>query len=518
MDGVAWKRQLHAQHGTKLIETYSHQRLGGTLLTELDRKLKDAGVKFDPIPPANMFKKLAELGAIDRFTKLVAAVLHHFKSNLHTIESLQSRVTASSDVKRNAAFLRIFQAVFAEYQARLRSAGQVDFDDMVATATQYVEAGRYRSAFAHILVDEFQDISNGRARLLKALLRQNADARLFCVGDDWQAIYRFSGSDISLMRNFEREFGHSELHRLDRTFRYNNQINDLSSKFILKNPKQIPKSLKPGSSTDSACVWIHRTESRNEEVVYGILQDLAKQSRGERISILMLGRYNHLEPVGLKELMREFPRISIKFLTVHRSKGLEADYVILLGLESGRFGFPSEIEDDPILDLVLTEPEDFPAAEERRLFYVGITRAKRAVHLIAPPVRTSAFVQELVSDGYNVAVNGKAEVVQMACPLCETGIIVPRKANRESYVCSHSPYCSYTPPRCPKCKQGFMLGAGHGAAPRCTNPGCGNLGQWCPRCKAGLQVLRKGPYGPFWGCTRYPDCEHKARVPKSISR
>src|ERR1019366_4078913 len=165
----------------------------------------------------------------------------------------------------NAAFLRIFEAVFAAYQARLRSSGQVDFDDMIATATQYVEAGQYRSAFAYILVDEFQDISNGRARLLKALSRQNAGARLFCVGDDWQAIYRFAGSDISLMRNFKREFGHSDLHCLDRTFRYNNQINDLSSKFILKNPKQIPKSLTPNCSTISPCIWIHRIESLSEE-------------------------------------------------------------------------------------------------------------------------------------------------------------------------------------------------------------------------------------------------------------
>src|ERR1035437_8245281 len=97
--------------------------------------------------------------------------------------------------------------------------------------------------------------------------------RLFCVGDDWQAIYRFAGSDISLMRNFAREFGYTDLHRLDRTFRYNNQINDLSSKFILKNPKQIPKSLTPNSSSDTVCVWIHRTKSPSDEVVHGILED-----------------------------------------------------------------------------------------------------------------------------------------------------------------------------------------------------------------------------------------------------
>lgn len=518
LEGVKWKRQLHAQQGTTLIETYSHQRLDGTLLAELEKKLKAAGVKFNPIPPAHMFKKLAELGAVDRFTGLLATVLHHFKSNLHTIESLQARVTASSDPKRNAAFLRLFEAVFDEYQAQLSRAGEVDFDDMIAKATRFVEAGQYQSTFEYILVDEFQDISVGRARLLKALLRQRADARLFCVGDDWQAIYRFAGSDISLLRNFERDFGHSDMHRLDRTFRYNNQINDLSSKFILKNPKQIPKVVTPNSSTDSTCVWIHRTESTNDQVVRGILNDMARQGRGEKLSVLLLGRYRHLEPAALSELKRDFPRLSISYLTFHRSKGLEADYVIILGLEAGRFGFPSEVEDDPILDLVLTEPEEFPDAEERRLFYVGVTRARRAVHLIAPSVRTSAFVLELLSDGYNVAINGKAGVVQIVCPLCKTGIISARKTNREFYVCSHSPFCKYSPPRCPKCKEGFMLSADHGATPRCTNLRCGNVGKLCPTCKLGLQVLRKGPYGSFLGCTRYPDCGYKARIAKSFSR
>jgi DNA helicase-4 len=368
LEGVKWKRELHTQQRTTLIETYSHQHLDGTLLTELERKLKSAGVKFNPIIPASMFKKLGELGVIDRFTGLLATVLHHFKSNLHTLQSVQARVKASSDGPRIAAFLRIFEAVFAEYQARLRSTGQVDFDDMIVKATGYVEAGQYRSTFNYILVDEFQDISKGRARLVKALLHQKANSGLFGVGDDWQAIYRFAGSDISLMRNFESEFGHSDLHRLDRTFRYNNQINDLSSKFILKNPKQIPKSVTPNSSTDSVCVWIHRTESPSEEIVHGILNEVAEDAQGKKVSVLMLGRYNHLAPAGLNALVREFPRLSIKYLTIHRSKGLEADYVIILGLEAGKFGFPSEIVDDPILDLVMSEPEEFPDAEERRLF------------------------------------------------------------------------------------------------------------------------------------------------------
>lgn len=239
-----------------------------------------------------MFEKLAGLGTLDKFTGLLATFLNHFKSNLHTVEGLRARKTECKDPARFEAFLAIFHSVCNEYQRRLSEAGEVDFNDMVAKATRHVESGKYRSPFQYVLVDEFQDISIGRARLVKALKHQDPSTRLCCVGDDWQAIYRFAGSDIAIMRHFEQEFGHSVVVQLDRTFRYNNQINDLSSKFVLKNPKQIRKQLTPHTHTTEKCIRVHRAYARKAKVELPSLGEY-ERLRGQKIVPL-----TKLEPAG----------------------------------------------------------------------------------------------------------------------------------------------------------------------------------------------------------------------------
>ncbi|MTV28710.1 AAA family ATPase, partial [Nitriliruptoraceae bacterium ZYF776] len=138
-------------------------------------------------------------------------------------------------------------------------------------ATGHVEAGRYRSPYRHILVDEFQDISLGRARLIKALKRQHPDARLFAVGDDWQSIYRFAGSDIHIMRNFGREFGGTfagtkDVHctiDLGRTFRSVDKIALSAQKFVLRNPAQITKTVVPAGTTDQPAIRVVWTRKDN---------------------------------------------------------------------------------------------------------------------------------------------------------------------------------------------------------------------------------------------------------------
>ncbi|HXI71510.1 MAG TPA: UvrD-helicase domain-containing protein [Verrucomicrobiae bacterium] len=515
--GVAWKRELHSTNKTILIETFSYQKANGLLLATLEKKLKAASVKFNPLSPVQMFEKLADLGTLDKFTVLLATFLNHFKSNLHTVEGLRARKTECKDPARFEAFLAVFQSVYTEYQRRLSEAGEVDFNDMVAKATRYVESGKYRSPFQYILVDEFQDISIGRARLVKALKHQDPNTRLCCVGDDWQAIYRFAGSDIAIMRHFEQEFGHSVVVQLDRTFRYNNQINDLSSAFVLKNPKQIHKQLTPHTNTKAKCISVHWVNNSVDEILQKVVQGLAEKAQGKAFSVLLLGRYKHEAPNCLKQLAKEFGNLKIEFLTIHRSKGLEADFVIILGLRTGRLGFPSEVSDDPLLDWVLSEPESFPEAEERRLFYVALTRAKSEIHLLADLFSQSAFVKEILSADYKISDGGETVVQQYRCPTCETGIIVSRATKTKSvyHLCSHAPYCEFRPPRCSACNEGVLLRSVNSKSPECRNPRCKERAEICPKCKQGVQMKRTGPFGDFVGCSRFPECEFKARIVSS---
>lgn len=404
LEGMDWKREVHKAHGTTLIETFSYENVEGRLLSALQTKLAPF-VKTRPIPPAIVFERLTQLGQVDSFTQTLGVFLRHFKSCGLAIEQCEERADRSSGSLRGRAFLKIFGLVHEAYQERLGA--RIDFEDMIGRATEHVKQGRYRSAYRHLLVDEFQDISDGRAALLLALKAQHADVRIFAVGDDWQSIYRFAGSDLHLMRNFGEEFGgtfagtpgaHSVVD-LGRTFRNVDHIALAARRFVLQNPQQIEKQIIPATTTGTAAIKLVEYKRAIElDALRTALDAISAASRDSRTSVMLLGRYRFVEPSNLAELSPQYPRLDIRFMTVHRSKGLEADHIIILRAASGRMGFPSEIIDDTLLDLVLPEPETFNHAEERRLFYVAMTRARHSVTIMVDRDNPSPFATELMDD------------------------------------------------------------------------------------------------------------------------
>ncbi|MYG82022.1 MAG: hypothetical protein F4187_09805, partial [Gemmatimonadetes bacterium] len=197
--------------------------------------------------------------------------------------------------------------------------------------------------------------------------------------------------------------------------------------------------------------------------------------------------------------------------TVHSAKGREADYVVVLDLKDERRGFPSQFEDDPLLDLVAPPMEAHEFAEERRLFYVALTRARHGVYLIADPLRPSPFVTELLEhSGTDLRLVGDVAVSpreMVRCPRCEGGRLIQARRG-QSLRCSLAPHCDYFASRC-ACGAGHIL-VGDDFGVRCTNAGCHAAPEHCPRCYSGVLVERHGPYGPFWGCSRFgadPSCD-----------
>ena len=246
-----WKLELHAKYGTTLIETFSHEQAARQLTERLAGKLRAHGVALNPIPRDEMFAVLNEQGRRVPFTRLVATFLQHVKSARLSIKALEGRASGKRDGGRSEAFLRVFRPIFERYEEQLADAGEIDFHDMINRATDHVSAGRYRNPFGYILVDEFQDISPGRAALLKALLNQSLGAQLFAVGDDWQAIFRFAGSDIAVMRGFEERFGVGTRTDLETTFRCSDGLSDVATRFVLGNPDRTSPSCE-GSRSASA--------------------------------------------------------------------------------------------------------------------------------------------------------------------------------------------------------------------------------------------------------------------------
>ena len=187
---------------------------------------------------------------------------------------------------------------------------------------------------------------------------------------------------------------------------------------------------------------------------------------------------------------------------MHTAKGLEADYVVVLGVCAGRYGFPTEVTDDPLLDLVLTAPEEHPNAEERRLFYVALTRAKRRACLLEEGGSRSPFVEELLQGG-GIQTFGSPNATDANCTECKKGHLVQRanESGGRFYGCSNYPYCGHTQPACPECGQGLPVREGDTAICR----ECGHSVQGCPQCDGWLQP-QAGQYGPFLGCSNWPAC------------
>src|SRR5262245_12600777 len=291
--GMQWKRELHARYQTRLIETYSYEKKEGSLLDNLRAKLIAAGVALRERPWGEVFSLLDELGRVDSLTKLVTTFTRHFKSSGLSFADLRARAREARNADRAAAYVDVFESIFEQYQSALRERDEIDFEDMILRATEHVESGRYRSPYSYILVDEFQDISRSRARLVRALLTQNPAAQLFAVGDDWQSIYRFAGADVSIMREFGEYFGTTERSDPGETFRCADRVCDVATRFVTQNPDQLRKSVTSERRGPSARVHIgFAGEDGGDAVVREALAAIAQGvDESARTSVLVLGRY-----------------------------------------------------------------------------------------------------------------------------------------------------------------------------------------------------------------------------------
>jgi len=647
VEDMEWKRSIHVDNKTALFETYSWQQKEGVLQKNLRDGLSKAGVKLNPIPVEELLLKLRDNNMLSRLNSLLIPFLHHVRSSRLSSHELNGRTKKSSDLLRSVLFLEVFDAVHDRYKKRLKADGTVDFHDLVNQATDHLSKAQWTSSYRYILVDEFQDISAGRMELLKALKRPSL--AFFLVGDDWQSIYRFAGSDVSLIRRCDDYLGFFRELALSLTFRFGPGLMGPSTKFIRSNPNQTqrelrpaqgqqdhgitvvggtepsqglqkalkdiesrvkssvarerlaklretyPMAYKPWSAVDderlqamhAAGSSINEMTETFERAPSAIHKRLAKfglkpnnaadslvpapestsdTSSSEAMAstaeadtkaalttttVLVLGRYNH----SIKSLSSSGP-LQVEFSTVHSAKGKEADYVIVLDLRDVRYGFPSQIGDDPLMELVFPDEGRYPFAEERRLFYVALTRARTGAYLVTDAMHPSAFVTELLDLSTTCANCGteldpdvrhcsscgtavspemssafalrkigwrvQAKSLRPPCPLCKTGRIIPSYFGAfRGHIpitgwCSNSPYCKYRPPNCPRCSQGYLIVKSDTA--HCTNDTCGHRARSCPKCKIGVLLERNGMYGKFWGCSEYSSRKFRARPPCDFTR
>lgn len=519
-----WKRELHRANGTRLYETYSSDFPSGRWERKLEDLCEELGYEPDHMSPEEILDHLKEQGRVLQASKLISQFLTLFKESegdTGTIrDSLEDR---GGDCERNTVFLDLFETVFEAYQAELKQTDSIDFPDMIAIAREHVRAGRFESPWTHIIIDEFQDISRGRASLVQALQESRPHTRVFAVGDDWQSILRFTGSDVAVMaRDFSALFGCTRRVDLDQTFRYGTSLLDSSSQFISKNPDQLTKDLRAAGPATRPGIRViqyglggeHKDDAlpkTEAEALQAVLGELNSEHRsGETVDVLLLGRYRHNRDV-LSDV--QVPAgIQLRFMTCHASKGLEADFAIVCDVSQGRLGFPSEIDDDPIIDLVLQPDAGFQFAEERRLFYVAMTRAKKQCILLTPAHRPSRFVEELEEERGSEDVEFVPEPASepVACPECQGRMIARDGQYGIFWSCHNYPHCGGKRKICPSCKKGTPVAQDDGLF-RCSLKRCDFEGRSCPSSSCdGMLTPRSGKYGDFLGCSNYPRCRESA--------
>jgi DNA helicase-4 len=449
---VEWKRRLHRTYGTQLVETTSAMYWAGGLFPALKDELERRGLRLRPRSDEEIRARLQGL-KVSMPMAFLRTFFKHMKSNRIEPDELRGRAAKQRNRFRAESFLEVARPVAAAYDRKLRDEAGVDFEDMINLAADHVAAQNYTSPYGVILVDEFQDISAARARLLRTLLEQRSDSRLFAVGDDWQSVNGFAGSDVQLMLHFRAAFpGASTTTYLTRTFRSNQGICYVSSRFIQANKEQLTKTVTASDPRREGVIRVvlHNGDAAVERRIHSELEAIAHVATGGagRVGVFVLARYNHLRPAALPRWQSAFRgAVDIKFHTCHGAKGLEADYVFLLGCDDGLLGFPCRREDDSLLNLVMPEPEGFPFAEERRLFYVALTRARQQTWVFASIQRPSGFAIELSEAGYRgeVSVEAASEVPLEFCPGCRVGVLVSRTGPYRPFVgCSTYPVCTYT--------------------------------------------------------------------------
>jgi DNA helicase-4 len=447
-NGIDWKRRTHLLKGTTLIETTSANFRNGTVENVLKEQLCKYGVPINERSDEELYDMLAKRRkSLERSVyNLILSFITLMKANEKTVDGLLQQLNSvpveEQDIRSKTILTDIIKPFYEEYENTLSAYGEIDFTDAIIQATELCRKGLWQH-YDYILVDEFQDISVDRYKFLQALRGEGFKTKLFCVGDDWQSIFRFSGSDMSLVYEFEKYFGYTEHCKIETTYRFHQPLIDKSSEFIMKNKEQKEKSIKsPVGDIYKTYLNFVKCDCDEEDAVLKKVKEIVETIPSED-SILLLGRYNYdAASVGYKGSISDKDKQmtvnigdrNLPFLSVHSAKGLEADHVILVNCNQG--AFPSIIEDDPILDFVLSKSEAYPFAEERRLFYVAMTRAKKSMFILYDQKRPSPFIGEFLL---------RIERGSYLCPRCLEGKMVVIKEGKttngddfRSFACSNN--------------------------------------------------------------------------------
>ena len=325
-----------------------------------------------------------------QYKKLIIRFIKLFIANYYDAKYFDDILKKAK--RKDLPTLKIIKKIYEMYLLEKTSSGIIDFDDMIYMATKLVKENGIKKHYQYIIVDEYQDTSRVREELIWAI-RLKTGAYVTVVGDDFQSIYRFSGCDINNFLDFKKNFKPVKELYINNTYRNSQELIRVAGDFIMKNPRQKKKKLKSFKSIKKPIVICYYKNIKED--FYKLIKRIGSSN------IMILGRNNKdIYDVVNSKLKLENNQIlyqdnHIYYKTIHKAKGLEEDNVVIINLRDDTNSLPSKIKDEKILKYVIKHYDLYPFEEERRLFYVALTRTKNYCYLFVPKNKPSIFVSEL---------------------------------------------------------------------------------------------------------------------------
>ena len=428
IDEYLEKKKIHKQRKTNHLFTYSYEYQNNTLLNKIKKKLEEDNIHPNPISNDLIDRNIQNLYQ-DNVRKLIVSSIALAKANQLSASQIEKKLGYLEDQFRAKRFSKIIIPFLNAYEKSLQENNEHDFEDMILQSTKMLESNKLNNLknFKYILVDEFQDLSVSRERFLNSILSFNLGSKLFGVGDDWQSIYRFTGSDIEAVTKFKSKFPlsakqlpkiedenediHLDIistnifskHVIEKTHRFPDHIAKLSSIFIQKNENQVKKNIVARKPKRIEPIRFFSAEKYSTKYLLKIINNIPKDKNNKK-TVYILVRNNHTirSPttgkfvIDFKILEKARPDLEFKWNTIHSTKGLEKDYVIILGNDSGSRGFPMWWGEDPLISIFLPDDDKFLYSEERRVMYVAMTRAKNTTYFVHKSLEPSNFITEII--------------------------------------------------------------------------------------------------------------------------
>lgn len=414
------KIKFHKEHNNKFIDL--DMTPIEKIEEELNKKLREYGVKYNKKTDEEIYSRILDnnkLSLIYPFKNFFYEIINVIKESVNREnyqEIIKDYINTLKEEKNDAIKqYKYLNEFYVYYQKNLYGAEiyKFDYSDLLYYANKYIENISINNDlnFEYIIIDEYQDISQYKYELAKKTVDRN-HAKIYAVGDDWQSIYSFSGSRIEYTYNFKKYFKDAVLFRINRTYRNSQELLNVSGEFVMRNPDQIKKYLLSNKHLNRPVEFVYFDDNHEYDKLKEIILNIHNSNPDH--NILVLGRTNAIinrcfdtdylnDELGTKISFVGYEDIELEGMTIHKSKGLTFDEVIVIGLNKS---FPSSDKSNYWIISLFRYPsviEKIPYAEERRLFYVALTRTKNKVYLFVnkDEIKQSVFINEIKEICYN---------------------------------------------------------------------------------------------------------------------